>query len=211
MWCSLLHVCTYWISDGASALGTFTHLLFSCSVQRGKRLLLKFLRETLQQELMWTRGWSDGCSWVKVLIQNDFAICWNLKIEIFCYYYYYLLFAETCWLKNCWGFFYCNHHSSQLNSAWDVPVHFKEIILFHNIYKTKYVVCGISRRCQEVAVEVAYISMVIIHHGNAVQSLLCHRFSVIVEETVFYRLIFNWRYTSAWKTVGHSGGSRKTC
>lgn len=33
---------------------------------RGKRLLLKFQRATLQQELMWTSGLSDGYSWKHV-------------------------------------------------------------------------------------------------------------------------------------------------
>lgn len=65
----------------------------------------------------------------------------------------------------------------------------------------------VSRRCQELALEVAYVSMVRIHHGNAVQSLLCYSFSqAIVEEAVFYLLLFNLKYTSAWKRIGASGG-----
>lgn len=65
----------------------------------------------------------------------------------------------------------------------------------------------VSRRCQELALEVAYVSMVRIHHGNAVQSLLCYSFSqAIVEEAVFYLLLFNLKYTSAWKRIGPSGG-----
>lgn len=45
----------------------------------------------------------------------------------------------------------------------------------------------VSRRCQELVLEVVYVSMVLIHCGNAVQSHLCYSFSqVIVEESVFY-------------------------
>lgn len=67
----------------------------------------------------------------------------------------------------------------------------------------------VSRRCQELALEVVYVSLVLIHHGTAVQFLLCYSFSqVIVEEAVFYLLVFNWKYTSAWKRIGPGGGLR---
>lgn len=57
------------------------------------------------------------------------------------------------------------------------------------------------------ALEVVYVSLVLIHHGNAVQSLLCYSFNeVIVEEAVVYLLLFNWKYTAAWKRIGPSGG-----
>lgn len=103
VWWSCLCVCVCWMSDEDSGQGTFTHLHFSCSLQRGKRLLLKFLRETPQQQLMWTREWSGGCLWVKVLIQNNSAARWNhldQRIGVGLFWFFFCcnlqLWAEFC-------------------------------------------------------------------------------------------------------------------